>query len=217
MCHRRRPRINAASVPDFSSSRFQTAKKEFLFAICYLLFAIRPSFLFLLPTHHSQRTSSRSPPPIEGRAERRWRSDACEAPVSARHDRRAVASLDHAGRPEAVLGVCRVPGEPGLRSISQAGRAGLSEASCVPSDGDARLSALHVGFLARARACRCPAFPPRSCGQPHMPHGSSLPGGAGLANLPGAAANRIRGHHSLGPPCKNASRRRPSGPRIDAM
>jgi hypothetical protein len=38
------------------------------------------------------------------------------------------------------------------------------EASCIPSDGNARLSALHVGFLARARACRCPACPPRSCG-----------------------------------------------------
>jgi hypothetical protein len=53
-------------------------------------------FSFQLATHHftSQLTSSHSPPPDEGRAERRWRSDACEAPVSARHDRRAVASLD---------------------------------------------------------------------------------------------------------------------------
>jgi hypothetical protein len=54
----------------------------------HLLPAIRLFFsLFHLATSQldtSQRTSSRSPPPIEGRAERRWRSDACEAPVSAR-------------------------------------------------------------------------------------------------------------------------------------
>jgi hypothetical protein len=55
----------------------------------------------------------------------------------------------------------RMAGEPGLRSISQAGRAGLREASCVPSDGDARLSALRVGFLARARARRCLGIPSR--------------------------------------------------------
>jgi hypothetical protein len=53
--------------------------------------------------------------------------------------------------------------------------------------------------------------PSRIVRRPHTPHGSSLPGVAGLANLPGTAANRIRGHHSLAPPCKNASRRRPSG------
>src|SRR5262249_54574004 len=91
------------------------------------------------------------------------------------------------------------------------------------SAGNPRLSALHVGFLARARACRCPlrthfslaglarrSFSEggnrpseTSCeglsGQLGMPsrivrlspHGSSLPGGSGLANLPGAVANRI--------------------------
>src|SRR6476646_6317361 len=148
MCHRRRPRINAASVPDFSSSRFQTAKKEFLFAICYLLFAIRPSFLFLLPTHHSQRTSSRSPPPVEGRAERRWRSDACEAPVSARHDRRAAPLSINASGPKPVLCVlCACRANQACDRFHRLSKPSLREASCVPSDGDARLSALHVGFL----------------------------------------------------------------------
>jgi len=45
-------------------------------------------------------------------------------------------------------------------------------------------------------------------------HGSSLPEGAGLADLPGAVASRIRGRHGLTPPCKDAPRRRPSGPRL---
>ena len=94
-----------------------------------------------------------------------------------------------------------------------------------PSDGDARLAALHVGFLARARARRylsLPALKLRRTSPPSLTapadrtarlrplskasrgslgipsgivrlatHGSSLPGGAGLANLPGAVANRI--------------------------
>jgi len=64
---------------------------------------------------------------------------------------------------------------PALRSLRTAGKprraidftigqARLCEASCGPSDGIARLAALHVGFLARARACRYPACPPRSYG-----------------------------------------------------
>ena len=56
--------------------------------------------------------------PDEGRAERRWRSDACEAPVSARHDRRAVASLDRKAV-TAALRSLRTTGERGSRSISQ--------------------------------------------------------------------------------------------------
>ena len=45
-------------------------------------------------------------------------------------------------------------------------------------------------------------------------HGSSLPGGAGLAGLPGTVASRIRRRHGLAPPCKDAPRRRPSGTRM---
>src|SRR5262249_41088439 len=82
-----------------------------------------------------------------------------------------------------------------------------------PGYGYARLAALHVGFLARARARRCPPPGPKprdrnhpsetsseasrgSLGSPSgivrlSSHGSSLPGGAGLASLPGAVANRI--------------------------
>ncbi len=125
------------------------------------LLPIRYSHSLFLPHSHSSFLNS---PPCEGRAERRWRSDACEAPVSACHDRHADASrfaqtgqarlaiIAHHGRTRRAIDL-RKPDKPGLR-----------EASCVPSDGDARLSALHVGFLARARARRCPAFPPGSCG-----------------------------------------------------
>ena len=125
------------------------------------LLPIRYSHSLFLPHSHSCFLNS---PPFEGRAERRWRSDACEAPVSACHDRHADASrfaqtgqarlaiIAHHGRTRRAINL-RKPDKPGLR-----------EASCVPSDGDARLAALHVGFLARARARRCPACPPRSCG-----------------------------------------------------
>src|ERR1700681_1480909 len=93
-------------------------------------FAIRHSPFLLASV-----SLSNSPTPDEGRAERRWRSDACEAPVSARHDRRADASLDaqtgrarlaffaHHGRTRRAIDL-RKPGKPGLH-----------EASCVPSDG----------------------------------------------------------------------------------
>jgi hypothetical protein len=120
------------------------------FSVRYLMPAIRPVlslFTSVVPTRHSQLASSRSPPPVEGRAERRWRSDACEAPVSARltrsrnmreHacDRRAVASLDQRKRAEAgPMRSLRMPGEPGLRSISQTGRADLREALAFPATG----------------------------------------------------------------------------------
>jgi hypothetical protein len=48
------------------------------------------------------------------------------------------------------------------------------------------------------------AVPPGSCGLRRTGH--RYPEDQGLANLPGAAANRLRGHHSL--------RRRPSGARM---
>ena len=60
---------------------------------------------------------------------------------------------------------CAPQDAPGRDRSAQSGRSpACVEASCGPSDGIARLAALHVGFLARARACRCPACPPRSCG-----------------------------------------------------
>jgi hypothetical protein len=61
----------------------------------------------------------------------------------------------------------RTTGPPWPRSICANRAMGpiCVEASCVPSDRHARLAALHVGFLARARARRCPACPPSSCGR----------------------------------------------------
>src|SRR5258708_21931719 len=100
---------------------------KFALTIRFSLFAIR--YLLLASFHFSI-----SPTPDEERAERRWRSDACEGTRMARRDRRADASLD------------RQPGEPALRSWRTTGeplvaidfanrRAGLRETSCVPSDG----------------------------------------------------------------------------------
>jgi hypothetical protein len=184
--HRRRPRVNAASVPglplhDFKqprkrrmanggvgrSGRTSIAFTDFLFAICSSPFV---SFLSLFtallaasfPIRHSQHTSSHSPPPMRG-GRSAVALGCLRGTLSARHDRRAVASLDQRrlGVEAGPMRSLRMAGEPGLRSISQAGRAGLREASCVPSDGDARLSALRVGFLARARARRCLGIPSR--------------------------------------------------------
>jgi hypothetical protein len=90
----------------------------------YLLLAIRfflSLFNSLLPTSAFPARVVSFAAPDEGRAERRWRSDACEAPVSARHDRRAVASLDQRrlGVKAGPMRSLRMAGEPGLRSISQ--------------------------------------------------------------------------------------------------
>jgi hypothetical protein len=131
----------------------------------------------LLASHHLFLSSSLPSfrCPLEGRAERRWRLDACDAPRSACHDRHADASLDRPPRPKPRLAFIAHRGRT-RRAIDLRNRANpialsahrasptCAEASCVPSDGDARLAALHVGFLARARARRCPACPPRSCG-----------------------------------------------------
>ena len=156
--------------------------------------------------------------PNEGRAERRWRSDACEAPVSARHDRRADASSICASPGKSPPCVrCAPRASPGLRSIC-ANRATtrlvLAAHRASPTCGMRRLAFPATGRspFGAPRGISGPGpcsplsgSPSRIVRQPHMPHGSSLPGGAGLANLPGAAANRLRGHHSLAPPCRIAS------------
>ena len=79
---------------------------------------------------------SHSPTPDEERAERRWRSDACEAPVSARHDRRADASSICANRANPPCVHCAPRASPGLRSIcaNRASKPGL----CFPHLGQAR-------------------------------------------------------------------------------
>jgi hypothetical protein len=89
---------------------------------------------------------SNSPTPDEELAERRWRSDACEAPVSACHDRHADASRSAQARGRPALRSLRTTGGLGLRSIS-ANRASptCGEAPCVPSDGTLASSALHRG------------------------------------------------------------------------
>jgi hypothetical protein len=79
------------------------------FPICYSLPAIRLFLRISLPLR-------------EGHAERRWRLDACDAPRSARHDRRADASSNEQARAEPALRSLRTPGCPWLRS------------TCRPSD-----------------------------------------------------------------------------------
>jgi hypothetical protein len=103
------------------------------FAIRYSLFATR--FFHSLP-------------PREGRAERRWRSDACEAPVSARHTRsrktRVNALLTDAQTPHrlAQTGKTRLafiahPGRarPAIDLRKPDKQARPAEASCVPCEG----------------------------------------------------------------------------------
>jgi hypothetical protein len=167
----------------------------------------------------------------EGWAERRWRSDACEAPVSACHDRHADASLDLRRPPRPACVLCAPRASPACDRFPHIGQARRFFAK----SGKARHFSAHRASPTCVRAVRRLAFPatgrspfgaprgisgPGPCSplsggpsgivrRPCSTHGSSLPGGAGLASLPGAAANRIRGHHSLAPPCKNASRSAP--------
>jgi hypothetical protein len=158
-----------------------------------------------------------SPTPDEGRAERRWRSDACEAPVSACHDRHADASSICANRANPPCVHCAPRADPGCDRFAQTGqptRLVLAAHRASPTCGVRRLAFPATGRspFGAPRGISGPGpcsplsgSPSRIVRQPHMPHGSSLPGGAGLANLPGAAANRFRGHHSLAPPCRIAS------------
>ena len=114
-----------------------TAREERAFAhptiYSLLPLTLAASFLpySLLATRFSSFAS-----PDEGRAERRWRSDACEAPVSACHDRHADASRLSANRASPACDHCAPRADPACVSI-RAHRANpaLREASCVPSDG----------------------------------------------------------------------------------
>ena len=116
----------------------------------------------------------------------------------------------------------RKPGEPALRSWRTTGGPGV-RSICANRASPACMRRLAFPATGRSpfgapRGISGPGpgpcsplsgIPSRIVRQPHMPHGSSLPGGAGLANLPGAAANRLRGRHSLAPPCRIASRSAP--------
>ena len=129
-------------------------------AIPFFQFLVRYSTRHL-PIHYSLLHSL---PLREGRAERRWRLDACDAPRSACHDRHADASLDPQPGNARLAFLAHRREAPACDRFRKSGEPDLRETSCGPSDGIARLAALHVGFLARARACRWPACPPRSCG-----------------------------------------------------
>jgi hypothetical protein len=102
-------------------------------------FAARYSLLnSLLPIRYSPfATRSLFIRHPEGWAERRWRSDACEAPVSACHDRHADASLDRHRPPRPACVLCAPRASPACDRFPHIGQAGpiCGEASCVPSDG----------------------------------------------------------------------------------
>ena len=152
-----------------------------------------------------------SPTPDEERAERRWRSDACEAPVSACHDRHADASSICANRANPPCVLCAPRADPACDRFAQTGQ---TSPACMrrlafPATGRSPFGAPR-GISGPGPCSPLSGSPPRIVRRPYSTHGSSLPGGAGLANLPGAAANRLRGRHSLAPPCRIASRRRPS-------
>jgi hypothetical protein len=222
----------------------------------------RSRFSLLTSTSPFSSSFLISLPLREGRAERRWRLDACEgtriSPAITRSRKTRVNALVTGGqtphrtnRPEQMpaLRSLRTTGSPWPRSICAIRTSQPSLRRGVlrsPATGTLAFTALHVGFLARARARRCPAFAKASAGKPARAqssgigtarlgplakasrgslgspsgivrlssHGSSLPGGAGLAGLPGTVASRIRRRHGLAPPCKDAPRRRPSGTRM---
>jgi hypothetical protein len=152
----------------------------------------------------------------EGRAERRWRSDACEAPVSACHDRHADASLDRHRPPRPACVHCAPRASPACDRFPHIGQArrffrksGKPDMRAVrrlafPATGRSPFGAPR-GISGPGPCSPLSGGPSRIARRPCSPHGSSLPEGAGLASLPGAVANRLRGHHSLAPPCRNAS------------
>jgi hypothetical protein len=100
-----RPRMNAASVvvPLFTSQTARRAHRPAVqLAAPKMVGTVRKSAPLptlrnsLLASHHHFLSTSLPSfrCPLEGRAERRWRLDACDAPRSACHDRHADASLD---------------------------------------------------------------------------------------------------------------------------
>jgi hypothetical protein len=185
-------------------------------------FAARYSLLnSLLPIRYSPfATRSLFIRHPEGWAERRWRSDACEAPVSACHDRHADASLDLRRPPRPACVLCAPQASPACDRFPHIGQARRFFANrarpdmravrrlAFPATGRSPFGAPR-GISGQGPCSPLSGGPSRIVRRPHSTHGSSLPGGAGLASLPGAAANRIRGHHSLAPTYKNASRSAP--------
>ena len=163
-------------------------------------------------------------PPIsrplrEGRAERRWRLDACDAP-----DRPAMTGgqTPHRTNSPSKCPPCVHCAPQDARGCVRHAAHWTSKANVRrdvlrnPATGTLAFTALHVGFLARARARRYPSpaiaeamadigttrlrplakASRGSLGSPSgivrlSSHGSSLPGGAGLADLPGTVASRI--------------------------
>jgi hypothetical protein len=121
--HRRRPRINAASVPMHSLHDFKQPRKTRIAnglsttALSVSLSLARHSFLpssfdSLITTRHSQHASSRSPPPMRG-GRSAVALGCLRGTLSARCDRRAVAPLDHASR-HTVLAFFAHPGRTRL-------------------------------------------------------------------------------------------------------
>ena len=160
---------------------------------------------------------SHSPTPDEERAERRWRSDACEAPVSAcltrsrktrvnalvtgmqtphrfaQTGRTRLAFFAHHGRTRRAIDLRKPGNHPAcMRRLA------------FPATGRSPFGAPR-GISGPGPCSPLSGSPSRIVRRPCSTHGSSLPGGAGLANLPGAAANRFRRHHSLAPTYRIAS------------
>jgi len=157
---------------------------------------------------------------------RRWRS-AGGAQVHARHpSRHAMTGMqtplsDRHRPPRPPCDHCAPRASPACDRFPQTGQARLffanrASPTCVravrrlafPATGRSPFGAPR-GISGPGPCLPLSGSPSRIVRQPHMPHGSSLPGGAGLANLPGAVANRLRGHHSLAPTCRIASRSAP--------
>jgi hypothetical protein len=179
-----------------ASARLCPPYESILYSLSLLAIRLSNSFF---PIRYSLLTIRyfHSPPPTRG-----GRS-AGGARMHARHPSRHAMtgmqtplSMRKPGAKPALRSL-RTTGGPGVRSIC----ANRASPACMrrlafPATGRSPFGAPR-GISGPGPCSPLSGIPSRIVRQPHMPHGSSLPGGAGLANLPGAAANRLQGHHSL--------------------
>ena len=197
-----RPNATTSRYVVVGSRKNSTQPTDSLPAICYSPFA--SSFLpySLLATRYSLLCSL---PPTRGvrsaggarmharHPSRRVMTDAQTPHRFAQTGRTRLAFIAHHGRTRRAIDLRKPGNHPAcMRRLA------------FPATGRSPFGAPR-GISGPGPCSPLSGIPSRIVRQPHMPHGSSLPGGAGLANLPGAAANRLRGHHNLAPPYRIAS------------
>ena len=192
------------------ANRSRSSLAILVLALRLSLFASHhPLLLSLFATHHSPFASFIRPPPMRsvrsaGGARMHARHPSRHAMTGmqtphrfAQTGRTRLAFFAHHGRTRRAIDLRKPGNHPAcMRRLA------------FPATGRSPFGAPR-GISGPGPCSPLSGSPSRIVRQPHMPHGSSLPGGAGLANLPGAAANRFRGHHSLAPLYRIASRSSP--------